>query len=328
MSKIEASWYNPNLITWLLLPLSGLFFLLSSLRRLLFRFNLLSTFHPGIPVIIVGNISVGGTGKTPFTLWLVKLLKSMGLKPAIVSRGYQANIKTFPHLLSSKDTAEQVGDEPLLLFEKAQVPVVIAPQRTKAAAFITQYTNCNIIISDDGLQHYALDRDLEVILIDGNRQLGNGFLLPAGPLREGKWRIKDHDLTLYSGINDRPNHMQIKPQAPINLLDPNRVFSNLSGAVVAVSAIGNPQRFYQSLAECGIDIDQKIEFIDHHQYQKTDFSQLYDQCIIMTEKDAVKCRHFATENYWYLPISAVVSDSFTSTLQNKIQGLVKKYELR
>ncbi|WP_159084174.1 tetraacyldisaccharide 4'-kinase [Saccharobesus litoralis] len=335
MTLIEKAWYQGHKIAWLLLPLSGLFYLLSSIRRLLFKLGVKQSYHPQIPVIVVGNISVGGTGKTPFTIWLVEQLKQAGYKPAIVTRGYGNTLSAYPHVVKNNDAAQLVGDEPKLLAENCQVPVVIAPKRIDAAK-TAKALGCNVVISDDGLQHYALQRDIEIILLDAKRGLGNGWLLPAGPLREGKWRLSSTKFVLYNcGANlpedclleeQRSQALMISADEPRNMLEPELSYDK-SASCNAVCAIGNPQRFYNSLAQCDIQIGDSKEFIDHHQFTEADFHFTHQRPVIMTEKDAVKCRHFAKQHFWFLPIEAKVNPIFKNNLINQLTELKTKYDI-
>ena len=199
---LQHRWYDKRLhpLLYLLTPLSLLFWLVTNLRRSLYRFRILKMHKAPGPVIVVGNLSVGGTGKTPLTLALVEYLKAQGYHPGIVSRGYGANT-SFPHTVSAGDSAQTVGDEPLMIKRKAQCPVVISPDRPAAIkALCNSDASVDVIVSDDGLQHYAMQRDIELILIDAERGVGNGWLLPCGPLREGPWRLKGAEwvISLYA----------------------------------------------------------------------------------------------------------------------------------
>ncbi len=320
MSLLEKSWYKKSSLTYLLLPLSALFFCLSHLRRWLYLKGFKSSYRADIPVIVVGNVTVGGTGKTPMVLWLVEYLKTKGYKPGIVSRGYQASVSEFPHEVVHGDSALLVGDEPKLLAQRSGVPVVISPKRAESVAYI-QTLGCDIVICDDGLQHYALQRDIEIILVDGQRQLGNGYLLPAGPLREGEWRLASSDLVVVNNDSAAAMNMMIEAQAPLPVNEKTKQDFDWQQQYHAVSAIGNPERFYRSLSEQNIGIIKKHEFRDHHAFKLDDFKALRDAPLIMTEKDAVKCQKLVDENAWYLPITGKLNSSFEQKLAEKLAKL-------
>lgn len=325
MSALERSWYQPTWWRWLLWPLSILFAGFSGLRRWAFRMGLLASTKVDAPVIVVGNISVGGTGKTPFTVWLCQYLQAQGLKPGILSRGYGARI-TEPQLVRIGMTASQVGDEPMLLAQLTQVPVVVCPKRALGAQFLLANTECNIIICDDGLQHYALARDLEVVLIDGQRGLGNGLLLPAGPLREGAWRLASVDLVLSNSAASpwTPYQLEIAAGQAKSLLTAQELPP--STTVTLVSGIGNPARFVQSTTLAGYAVGQTYFFPDHHPFQVADFQQIPTP-LLMTAKDAVKCHAFAQADWYYLPIQAQVPPAAVQVLASKLQQIRSRYGL-
>jgi len=320
LNALERSWYQRFGWSWLLLPLSGLFYLLSSLRRLAFRWRLASSTRLPVPVIVVGNITVGGTGKTPLTLWLCQWLKQQGWRPGIISRGYGVKLST-PTLVNPAGDACEYGDEPLLLAQRSGCPVVIYPDRVGAGKFLLAQTDCDFIICDDGLQHYALQRDVEILLIDAQRGLGNGLLLPAGPLREGRWRLASADVVLANGQPTAQSaaFFTLQPTRAVKLLDSASQLP-VGTAVTLVSGIGNPARFAKSAQSCGYDILACHWFADHHPFQATDFSTLSGP-ILMTEKDAVKCRAFAKDNWYVLPVDACVPPETEQQLQQLIAAL-------
>lgn len=325
-ASVEQSWYRPSYLTMLLLPLSVLFSWVTALRRWLFRRGWLSVTQLPVPVIVVGNISVGGTGKTPLTLWLCQYLQQQGLKPGILSRGYGVKL-TKPTLVSPAMAASEVGDEPLLLAKLAQVPVVVWPARAAGGQFLLANTDCNVIICDDGLQHYALARDLEIILIDGQRGLGNGLLLPAGPLREGRSRLNTADLVLSnSAASDHtPYQLTISPQNPISLLAEQTPLMPPQ-PVTLVSGIGNPNRFVTTAQAAGYAITDTRFFPDHHPFTAKDLSDIQGP-VLMTAKDAVKCQAFAQPNWYYLPITAQLPVAAEQIIQQKIQQIRSRYGL-
>lgn len=329
MNWVERGWYNASKLNFILLPLTGLFWLLSSIRKLLFKFGIKQQVASKLPVIVVGNISVGGTGKTPFVIYLIELLKQHGFKPAIVSRGYGADKSDefpFPRLVTQELPINMSGDEPKLLHLRTQCPVVISPDRAQAVQFVYDNTDANVVISDDGLQHYKMARDIEIVLLDALRMFGNGWLLPVGPLRELPSRLKSVDLTLInsgSAVVDDHNEKdyQLSSDVAYNLLNPSNKLAQ-SSKVHLVSGIGNPQRFLTTVETFGYQVESTLWFADHHQFTAADFDRFSDNDIIlMTEKDAVKCQGFAKQNWFVLPISAVISNKVEQQLIELIKQL-------
>lgn len=322
MSFIERVWYQGHKAYWLLLPLTWLYAAVSALRRLLYRLNIKPQHKLPVPVIVVGNISIGGTGKTPFTLMLCAELRARGWTPGIVSRGYGANISA-PLLVKADALSTAVGDEPLLLAQRSGCPVVVCPDRVAAAKFLLANTNVDIIVSDDGLQHYRLARDIEIVLVDGSRGLGNGHLLPAGPLREGAWRLAQVNLVV---ANSQPfaladGVMTLLPTAAKQLtgdalLPPCKV--NL------VAGIGNPARFERTVVAAGFTINQRYYFADHYKFTATDFAEISGP-VLMTEKDAVKCRVFARDNWFSLSVDAQLDEQLTTKIQTILTNLRSSY---
>ncbi len=264
-----------------------------------------------VPIIVVGNITVGGVGKTPLVIALVKRFQEKGLRVGVVSRGYRSTLKNFPHLIEENDAASVVGDEPLLIFKHTNAPVVIAPNRMDAVNYLVEHHSCQLIISDDGLQHYAMERAIEIAVIDGIRGLGNGLRLPAGPLREGKKRLNTVDFVVMNGqLRDGAYRMALNPGV-IQSLNNKASFEHTK-TVAAVAGIGHPQRFFNTLTELGIAYRPYV-FPDHHRFVADDLT-MPEECIIMTEKDAVKCVSFATASMYYLPVEAVLDDAFWHAL--------------
>ena len=306
MKSIEHYWYSQNIIAWLLLPLSFVFCILSFFRRVLFKLNILKSYQAPVPVFIIGNISVGGTGKTPLIIELVKQLQQKGFKPAVISRGYGSQADSYPYQVTQHSRASEAGDEPLLIFRRTQCPLVIGADRRADIEYLLQHNDCDIILSDDGLQHYALRRDVEIAVVDSSRYLGNGFCLPAGPLRERAARLRSVDMVLYNGGQQATN-MQIKAAAPQALFSHDSTTGLSPQKIHAVAGIGNPQRFFDLLSSLGYEIIPHI-FSDHYQYQETDL--LFDDNlnVLMTEKDAVKCLAFNLPRHWFLPIEVKLSN--------------------
>jgi len=320
---VERVWYQGHKAAWLLLPLAWLYAVITALRRTLFRLKIIKQHRAAAPVIVVGNISVGGTGKTPFTLALCKLLKQQGWQPGIISRGYGANI-TKPLLVASDATADAVGDEPLLLAQRSGCPVVVCPDRVAAAQFLLTNTVCNIIISDDGLQHYRLARDIEIVLIDGTRGLGNEFLMPAGPLREGKWRLNTVDLVVANSkaVPGADGVMQLNAGAAVTLKAGMELPEGSEVSLVA--GIGNPQRFEHTVQAAGIAVGSKYFFPDHHHFCAEDFTDITGP-VLMTDKDAVKCLSFSQDDWYRLPVEAEFDAQLNSKLNTILANLRSSY---
>ena len=338
MRLIEKVWFQRHLAKYwlvpLLLPLTGLFYLLSLARRLAFSLGLLKSYQIEEPVIVVGNIGVGGNGKTPVVVYLVELTKSLGLKPGVISRGYGGEADTYPYLLDDTSTSDQAGDEPILIYQRCHVPVVVGADRVANAQLLIKQ-GCNIIISDDGLQHYRLQRDLELVVIDAKRLFGNGLLLPAGPLREGRWRLQQSDLLIYNGrkpsdnvvLNDKSLQMTLAAKELIQLNTGEKTplvsFLKQQQTINAMAGIGDPQRFFTTLQTLGFNIVKQQGFIDHKEFTADDFNQFKTNLpLLMTEKDAVKCQAFAKDNWWYLPVDAQFSEQDEQVLMQKIQALI------
>jgi len=326
MKSLDHYWYESSFITWLLLPLSWLYCLIVVVRRKLYRLNFLKSYRARVPVIVVGNIVVGGSGKTPLLLSLCDYVQKKGFRPGVVSRGYGGNV-TGVKQVQSDDSAALVGDEPLMIFQRTGLPVVVGADRVAAVNYLLKNNDCDIVLSDDGLQHYRMQRDLEIAVIDSDRGLGNGYCLPAGPLRERSARLQEVDIIIYNGSNsdtvDECSYsLQIISLTKLNGNE-NRSLTSFSQAPVhAVAGIGNPERFFTQLRKNGIDIIDHA-FPDHHDYGQDDFSGWNETCIIMTEKDAVKCGNLALTDAWVVKVEAMFSDRLESRLSECLLPLLK-----
>lgn len=311
---IEDVWYGKHPLSLFLLPLSWCYLLVTNVRRFCYQLGLIPSHRLPVPVVIVGNITVGGTGKTPLVSWLVNYLKEKGFKPGIISRGYGAKAEHWPQQVRPDSNAEWVGDEALLLARQTNVPVAISPKRYLAGEELINKKGCDILICDDGLQHLALERDLEILVIDGTRRFGNKRLLPAGPLREPVSRSKDFDLIVSNSSSGRHEHlMKFKGEALIKLGKESKKLSlnDVAGKRVhAIAGIGNPERFFNTLKAARLDIVKHV-FPDHYHYTLDDVLFDDDLPVIMTEKDAVKCEEFVLTQHWYLPIVAEMGEAFT-----------------
>ncbi len=311
MKQLDHYWYKRNFIPFLLLPLSLIYCSVVKVRRLLYRFSIIRHHRLPVPIIIVGNINVGGTGKTPLVVYLCSLFKRNGYQPGIISRGYKGKAKTWPQIVTSSSDPHLVGDECVLLARKTNCPLVAGPSRVEAALRLLETTDCDVIISDDGLQHYALDRDLEIVVYDAQRQFGNGFCLPAGPLREPIKRIKSVDYVVSNGDSQAADfNMHLVLSTMINLYD-QKLRSNIAEfqktEVHAVAGIGNPERFFSQLERLDVTVIRH-PFPDHHNFVEADFNFTDNLPVLMTEKDAVKCQKFAKKNHWYVPVEATISE--------------------
>lgn len=308
---IQSFWYRRHPLRWLLWPFSALYSLIALARRLYLERLKQTKFS--VPIIVVGNLSVGGVGKTPLVIALAKAIQAKGLRVGIVSRGYRAKGR-FPREVNVNDNAIEVGDEPLMIRRKSGVHVVIAPKRVEAVRYLLQHYQPQVIISDDGLQHYAMGRAIEIAVIDGNRGMGNGLTLPFGPLRESPSRLKRVDFVVVNS-GDWPNaySMTMVANEMTHLMSGQTVRpSDLKGSIAAVAAIGNPSRFFNTLSELNF-LFQPYSFPDHHFFEP-EHLEFKEKTIVMTEKDAVKCLPFATENMYYLPVTAELQQPFWDAL--------------
>lgn len=325
---INRFWYQSRFLPYFLKPLEAVYRCAIWLRHKAYQLSIFKSHRISAPIIVVGNISVGGTGKSPVVSALAKWACAQGYNVGIASRGYGGKSGNQPLDVFSDSLPAQVGDEPLMLAKQTQVPIVVCRQRVKAAQRLVQKYQCDLIISDDGLQHYAMHRDIEIAIIDGKRLMGNGMCLPAGPLREPPKRLNEVDFILYNtiappdGYNFRYDVLgifQLSSAMPID----KKV---LEGKTIhAVAGIANPNGFFELLDQLGLQFIQH-PFPDHHAFKKDDFGFMSaNDLIIMTEKDAVKCRWFDLKNkILYLKVQAKLPEGFLKALEIKIKGL--KYE--
>lgn len=321
---LENIWYNDGLGKYLLIPLTPLFCLIAFIRR--WQQTQQQSTAINVPIIVIGNITVGGTGKTPLVIKVVNLLKEAGYSPGIISRGYKGTAEEWPQRVIPSTPPHLVGDEPVLMASRTHVPVVVGADRNTDIRCLLNHYQCNVIVSDDGLQHYKMPRSLEIIVIDGLRRFGNGWCLPAGPLRERTSRLDNSSFCVVNGEGDhqRQNQeylMRLQGNLLINLSSAAQMqLSELKGKkVYAATGIGNPDRFYSALQSAGLDIIPH-SFSDHHHFQKEDLTFEYDYPILITEKDAVKCRRFQTSNCWYLPVNAILNTAFDDALLQQLKN--------
>ncbi len=330
MRRLERYWYRISPLHLALWPLSLVFAAVAALRRVLFRSGLLRATRLPVPVIVIGNINVGGTGKTPLVIRLAGMLRNYGWRPGVVCRGYGGNSRGPQPALPSSDP-RTVGDEAVLLARRCACPVWIGARRVLAArALLGAHSDCDILIADDGLQHYALARDVEIAVVDGARGFGNGMLLPAGPLREPRRRLDHVDAVVINGAALFPREllphavpcfdMQLEGRVFYDVLNP----SNRAGPerfarqrIHAVAAIGNPRRFFEHLRDLGLAFSAH-PFADHHAFAAADLAFAGNDAIIMTEKDAVKCERFGNENLWALQVDAMTDPALETLILAKI----------
>lgn len=327
---LTQAWYRDAAGLRLLQPLSRLFGAIASWRRARYLANPALRYRSSATVVVIGNITVGGTGKTPLTLALAQILGKHGVKLAIVSRGHGGTSKRYPLEVTVDSDPAECGDEALIYAARAGCPVVVDPQRVRAVQYLEQHYQPLLILCDDGLQHYALERDLEIAVIDGKRGLGNGQLLPCGPLREPAARLHDVDMLVINGkaTADLPElaiptfTLLLQPGRLHNLatgetLDCADFLQRHPGKVHALAGIGNPERFFCTLTTEGFAIITHV-FPDHHRYLAAELDLPDELPIVMTEKDAVKCRAFATARHWYLCVDAVLPEGLMPLLLDKL----------
>ena len=319
---IQNQWYQRTSPNPLLKPLEKLFHEGVLLRQEAYQFGRMPSERLPVPVIVVGNLTVGGSGKTPLVVWLAQFLKSRGYRPGIVSRGYGGHASRKPLAVDFNTSPTLAGDEPVLIARRTGCPVFVSPQRIEAGRALLAQTECNIIIADDGLQHYALARDIEIVVIDGKRGFGNGHMLPAGPLREPVERLESVDMVVYNGAAPEGGHgMRLQGDLAVNLCNmwKRRKLGSFAGKPLnAMAGIGDPQRFFDHLARHGLSFRQR-SWPDHHDYKASDLGFATDGPLLMTEKDAVKCRDFAREDDWYVPVEAHLPATFGQELFNLIK---------
>jgi len=340
------AWHRRGPLARLLWPLSLLFRSLSAARRVLYRGGWLASVRLPVPVIVVGNIYVGGTGKTPLVIWLVQALRAAGYRPGVISRGYGGR-EAAPRPVRADASVSMVGDEPLLISERSGAPVMVGRQRAAAAqALLAAHPEVNVIVADDGLQHYALARDIEIMLFD-ERGVGNGWLLPAGPLREPALRRRDFTVVnaavtppsvgapagapiyrmqlvgvVAECLVDRAQRMPLTPQLYVPAMDDDGVARHAS-RVVAAAGIGNPGRFFDMLRATGLIFDQ-MPLPDHYSFADDPFTGETADIILITEKDAVKCSRHPTlksdPRLWVVPVTARIDEALAEHILEKLRG--------
>jgi tetraacyldisaccharide 4'-kinase len=326
-SWLNRIWYDRAAPPWWMLPLSLVYGAAAGSRRYLYAKRLRKSTRMSTPVVVVGNLSVGGTGKTPLVCWLVARLTELGFKPGVVTRGYGGSSGNL-RLIERSDDPDVVGDESILLARRTGVPVAIGRDRPAASQLLVN-AGCDVVVSDDGLQHYALARDCEIAVIDGDRRFGNGWLLPAGPLRESPARLAAADAIVVNGgrpLLDGAFSMRLEAKSALSVIGGAAMALNefAGRSVHAVAAIGNPERFFNMLRAHGIEVVGH-PLPDHARLQAADISFSDRRPVLMTEKDAVKCERIAGPLHWYVPVTAsfngreskVLLDIVTQAIQRR-----------
>ncbi|HYW03108.1 MAG TPA: tetraacyldisaccharide 4'-kinase [Gammaproteobacteria bacterium] len=322
---LDALWYGPAWRAWPLSPLSALFRGVAGVRRALYRSGVFRVHRFPVPVVVVGNLTVGGTGKSPLVVRLAALLAEHGWRPGIVVRGYRGGAEEWPRRVTGESDPAEVGDEAVLLARRCRCPVVAGPERAADVRLLLGdgARRPDVVLCDDGLQHYALARDIELVVVDGRRGWGNGHCLPAGPLREPLRRLREVDFVLVNGPGQAPPHghrMQLVQGDAVSLAGhTRRPLRTFAGETVhAVAGIGNPQRFFDQLAEAGLEVIPHA-FPDHYAYRPADVRFSDGRVVVMTEKDAVKCTGFAGGEHWYVPVEAILGSEVEAALLERLE---------
>ncbi len=326
-SWLERRWYSTAPAPLYLRPLSHLFGAIAARRREA-QHHWAQARRLAVPVVVVGNVAVGGAGKTPFTIWLVEQLRAWGWRPGVISRGYGGRAPNYPLLVTSGSDAAECGDEPLLIARRTGVPLIVDPNRLRAAQQLERRADVDIIVADDGLQHYRLPRDLEICVVDGRRGLGNGWLLPAGPLRESADRLDQVDLVVVNGggwsaagaVPCLKMQLGLTDAWPLAGGVPMPLFRWRGKPVHAVAGIGHPQRFFDALAAEGLEVIAH-PFPDHHRFSAADLDFADDLPVLMTEKDAVKCQGLGVASAWAVPATAVLAPADAERVRQSVDTL-------
>ena len=329
---IEKLWFDNHPIKYLLWPLlwplSKLFAAISRSRRQDYQSGKKSVYRAPVPIIIVGNITAGGNGKTPLVIWLVEKLQALGYTPGVVSRGYGAKAPSYPLLVAEETSTAHCGDEPKLIYKRTQAPVAVDPVRSNAVKALLPL-GVDIIITDDGLQHYALARDIEFAVVDGKRRFGNQQRLPLGPLRESVERLNEVDFIVTNGGDAHQGEaaMTLTPSLAVNMKTREQIPVSQLKKLVAMAGIGHPPRFFNTLEQLGADLVHCQGFADHQDFQTSQLMALSSrgEHLIMTEKDAVKCSEYAQDNWWYLPVSATFSEQDQQRILEQINQIKEQY---
>lgn len=322
MHWLARHWQRDTLVSRALLPVALIYCAAAMLKRSLYRRGWRRSISFAVPVIVVGNITVGGTGKTPLVLWIARYLAAHDWRPGIVTRGYRGRGRGWPQIVTAHSDPAMVGDEPVLLARRAGMPVVADPDRPRGVRQLLA-RDCDVIVSDDGLQHYRLQRDVEIAVLDGKKGLGNGRCLPAGPLREAPSRLHAVDARVINGgAAAGAWSMKLVPTAFRRVHTPEEMVpldAFRGRRIHALAGIGNPSRFFNTLRGLGLEVTEH-PFPDHYRFREADLHYGDADTIIMTEKDAVKCRDFAGDGVWYLAADVDIDPRFGEWLQDRLRS--------
>jgi tetraacyldisaccharide 4'-kinase len=325
-SWLNRIWYRRAAPPWWLLPLAVAYGAVAGARRFVYSARLRKSIRMSAPVVVIGNLSVGGTGKTPLVCWLVERLRGLGMRPGVVTRGYGGSSRR-AQLIAASDDPTAVGDESILLARRTGVPVAIGRDRPAASQLLVN-AGCNVLVSDDGLQHYALERDCEIVVIDGDRRFGNGWLLPAGPLRETPARMAAADAIVVNGgraLLEGAFSMRLEAKSALSLIGhATKALDEFAGrSVHAIAGIGNPERFFNMLRAHGIEV-LGHPLPDHAQLRAADIAFADERPVLMTEKDAVKCERIAGPLHWCVPVSARFDGGESALLLDIVTQAINK----
>lgn len=336
-SLVDRLWYGKGRPLLALTPLSWLYRAIAESRRR--KAVEAHTQTLSVPVVVVGNITAGGTGKSPLTAWLVNAMQSAGWRPVVLSRGYGGYSSDYPLLVTEDTLPSLAGDEPVMLAQATGVPVVVDPDRLRGAAYALDNALGDVLISDDGLQHYRLPRDIELSVFDGSRGVGNGALIPVGPLREPVDRLETVDFVIVNGATVSDDEGRVPPEALSGIehphmyamdLQPTRLVNLKTGEtrspetlmgqkIRSIAGIGNPTRFFDTLKALGAK-QIAVPFPDHHRFRPEDLGTESGHLLVMTAKDGVKCRSFAPDNAWVLYVEARMPEAFSKAVLEKLRA--------
>lgn len=324
---IARIWAGESRLYWLLIPFSLIYGAITAAIRYSYRAGWRRVWRAPVPVVVVGNLTAGGNGKTPLVIWLVEKLQSQGYRVGVVSRGYGGKAERYPLVVDTSVSTVQAGDEPVLIYQRTGAAVAVSPSRRDAIEALLARQSLDVIVTDDGLQHYALARDIEIVVVDGERRFGNGWWLPAGPMRERAARLRSVDAVVVNGGRPLSGEitMHLQPGDAVNLLTGKILPVAQLTESVAMAGIGHPPRFFATLRAQGVSVVREVTFADHQSYVPEAIQALTEdnhQPLLMTEKDAVKCRGFAQANWWYLPVDAQLAEQGASMLLEKITSLL------
>ncbi|MFT8210240.1 MAG: tetraacyldisaccharide 4'-kinase [Symbiopectobacterium sp.] len=324
---IARIWSGASRLYWLLIPFSLLYGAVTAVIRYSYRTGWRRSWRAPLPVVVVGNLTAGGNGKTPLVIWFVEQLQRQGYRVGVVSRGYGGKAERYPLVVDASVSTAQAGDEPVLIYQRTGAALAVSPSRRDAIEALLARQSLDVIVTDDGLQHYALARDIEIVVVDGERRFGNGWWLPAGPMRERAARLHSVDAIVVNGGQPQSGEiaMHLQPGNAVNVLTGETCPVAALTESVAMAGIGHPPRFFATLRAQGASVVREVTFADHQTYVPEAIQALTEdnqQPLLMTEKDAVKFSAFAQANWWYLPVDAQLAEPGASILLDKIMSLL------